>query len=256
LQPETLTILSLGFVLGLKHALDADHLIAVATIVSDRKGWLSSSIVGIIWGIGHTLALLLIGLLVIAMQLEIPERVTQFLEFGVAAMLIVLGVNVLWKLYKGELLHLHLHKHHGHKHIHPHIHSFTTNHEHNESEQNHHAARRSWLDRLFKHVNEQKRSMLIGMIHGVAGSAGLMLIILATISSRKLGLLYIAVFGIGSIGGMMLMSTLIGLPFVLTSGKSLTLNKLVRAIAGITSLAFGIFLAWQIGVAEGLLIPR
>ena len=114
----------------------------------------------------------------------------------------------------------------------------------------------SLLERLLKHINEGKRSILIGMIHGMAGSAALMLVVLATISSTTLALSYIAVFGIGSVGGMMLMSTVIGLPFIFSANRSVTLNRIVRGIAGATSIVFGLFLGWQIGVVEGLFIPR
>jgi high-affinity nickel permease len=248
-----LTIVTLGFVLGLKHALDADHLIAVSTIVSERKGFFSSSLVGAMWGIGHTISLLLVGCFVIALQFQIPDRVALMMEFAVATMLILLGLNVLWKLYRGEMIHVHIHEHHGHKHVHPHIHPFNSAHQHSEDATHHQSP--SLLERLLKHINKSKRSILIGMVHGMAGSAGLMLIVLATIKSAQLALLYVAVFGVGSIGGMMMMSTVIGLPFMLTASTSLTLNKIVRGIAGITSVAFGVFLAWQIGVVDGLFVP-
>lgn len=256
MQTEVLATLSLGFILGLKHALDADHLIAVSTIVSERKGFFNSSIVGALWGVGHTASLLVVGLIVITLHVQIPDRVALAMEFGVAVMLVILGFHVLWKLYKGEVLHVHIHAHQGHHHIHPHIHSTETLHQHTSDASHHHFLKLSLLNRLLKHVSDGKRSILIGMVHGLAGSAALMLVVLATISSTKLALTYIAVFGVGSIGGMMLMSTVIGLPFMLTAGKSVLLNKVVRGIAGVTSVAFGFFLAWQIGVVDGLLIPQ
>jgi len=254
MQTEMFTILSLGFILGVKHALDADHLIAVSTIVSQRKGFLSSSLVGAMWGIGHTISLLLVGCLVVAFQFNIPERVASLMELAVAAMLIILGLQVLRKLIKGEMIHVHVHEHHGHKHVHPHIHPFKSIHQHTTDEPHHHAKKPTLFERMLKRVNNSKRSIFIGMVHGMAGSAALMLLVLATIKSTALALLYIAVFGFGSVGGMMLMSTLIGLPFMLTAGKSIALNKIVRGIAGATSVAFGLFLVWQIGVVGGLFI--
>ncbi len=249
-----ISVLGLGFVLGLKHALDADHLIAVSTIVSERKGFLSSSIVGALWGIGHTLSLLLVGCLVIALQFQIPERVALAMEFAVAAMLIILGLNVLWKLYRGEMIHVHVHEHHGHKHVHPHIHPFRFVHQHTNDASHHQTTKPSLLERMLKHVNTSKRSILIGMVHGVAGSAALMLIVLATIPSTSLALTYIGVFGVGSIGGMFVMSTLVGIPFVFTANKSFLLNRIVRGLAGTISVLFGLFLAWQIGFVDGLFI--
>jgi high-affinity nickel permease len=252
MQIEAITILGLGFVLGLKHAIDADHLIAVSTIVSERKGLFSSSIVGALWGIGHTISLLCVGGLVIAFRLNIPEHVALLMELAVAAMLIILGIQVLWKLYKGEMLHVHVHDHQGHQHAHPHIHPFASIHEHKGSESHHQPVRVGLLERMFKGIRSGKRSILIGMVHGIAGSAGLMLIVLATIKSTMIAVLYIGVFGVGSIGGMMLMSTVIGLPFMLTAGKSLRLNRLIRGIAGVTSVGFGVFLVWQVGFAGGV----
>jgi high-affinity nickel permease len=245
-------MLGLGFILGLRHALDADHLIAVSTIVSERKGLCSSSIVGALWGIGHTLALLAVGILVIVMQIKIPERVALAMEFGVAAMLVILGVNVLVKLSRGDTLHTHVHEHDGHLHVHPHTHPHRALHHHTSDALHHHTSKQTLLQRMLRHAHEGKRSILIGLIHGMAGSGGLMLIVLATISSTGAALAYIAIFGVGSIGGMVVMSTLLGLPFTATAHTFRTWNRVVRGVAGIASIAFGIFLGWQVGFVEGL----
>ena len=199
MQIEILTTIGLGFMLGLKHALDADHLIAVTTIISNQKSLRSSSLAGTVWGIGHTMSLLFIGLMVIFLQIHISEVVALTLESCVALMLIMLGIQNLWKLYRGELPHVHGKK--GHKH-----------------------------------------SLLVGIVHGMAGSAALMLLILATIQSSNLQLLYIMIFGLGSIIGMTMMSTLIGLPFVLAMNKSIRTHALIRGVAGTSSVVFGLFL--------------
>ena len=232
----SLSVLGLGFILGLKHALDADHLVAVSTIVSERKGFWSSSIVGALWGMGHTASLLIVGLMVIAFHFQIPDKIALAMEFAVALMLIILGVNVLWKIKKGAKFHIHTHEHDHHLHIHPHLHDVK------ESVQHAH-----------QHYSSKvgKKPFFVGMVHGVAGSAALMLVVLATISSRTLALMYIAIFGLGSVGGMFLMSALIGLPFSITS-KHEKLNKSIRTSAGIASLCFGLFYAWQIGITDGL----
>ena len=229
------SILVLGFVLGLKHALDADHLVAVSTIVSEKKGFWGSSLVGALWGLGHTASLLVVGLIVIAFHFQIPPKIALAMEFSVALMLILLGANVLWKVYKGGTFHVHTHEHHDHVHIHPHVHEHGSEREHN------HAA------------GVGKKPFFVGMVHGMAGSAALMLLVLATISSRALALLYIGIFGIGSVGGMFLMSALIGLPFAFTQ-KHARLNTIVRVTAGAVSVCFGLFLVWQIGFSEGLFL--
>jgi high-affinity nickel permease len=252
---ETFTILTFGFILGIKHALDADHLIAVATMVSERKGFFSSTLVGTFWGIGHTLSLLVVGCVVVFLQLQIPEKLALAMEFAVAAMLILLGMNVLWKLRKGETVHMHVHTHHGHVHIHPHAHPFQTPHEHVDEISHHEKLPSRILHKAMRHVAEGKRPILIGMVHGMAGSAALMLVVLATIQTTTLALMYIAVFGIGSIGGMVVMSTVVGLPFVFTAKKTIALNRIVRGMAGVLSVVFGLLLAWQIGIGSGLLLP-
>ena len=230
---SSLSILALGFILGLKHATDADHLIAVSTIVSERKGFWSSSIVGALWGLGHTASLIVVGLLVIAFHFQIPEKVAMTMEFMVAVMLIALGVNVLWKIKRGAMLHVHTHVHHDRLPVHPHVHEPGKEHTHDHG------------------LLVGKKPLLVGMVHGMAGSAALMLVVLATISSQSLALLYIAIFGIGSIGGMLVMSTLIGLPFFFTL-KHDGFNRWIRTSAGIISVVFGLFYAWQVGFVDGL----
>jgi ABC-type nickel/cobalt efflux system permease component RcnA len=220
------SILALGFTLGLKHALDADHLVAVSTIVSGRRGILGSSVVGGLWGLGHTLSLVVVGLLVIALHIRIPERVAMGMEFTVALMLVILGVNVLRKMREGRG-HVHTHAHGGISLAHGHPHGA---------------------------LSGGKRSVFIGMVHGLAGSAALMLVVLTTIPSPGLAMTYIAVFGFGSVGGMMLMSTLLGLPFALTAGKFESFNSVIRGISGAVSVGFGLFLAWQIGILQGLFL--
>lgn len=220
------SILALGFTLGLKHALDADHLVAVSTIVSGRRGILGSSIVGGLWGLGHTLSLLIVGLLVIALHIRIPEKAAMGMEFTVAIMLVILGLNVLRTMRKGRM-HAHTHTHGALTHIHDHAHGA---------------------------LSGGKRSVFIGMVHGLAGSAALMLVVLTTIPSAGLAMIYIGVFGFGSVGGMMLMSTLLGLPFALTARRFESFNSVIRGISGAVSVGFGLFLAWQIGIMQGLFL--
>src|ERR1041385_1596266 len=121
-----LSLLGLGFVLGLKHALDADHLAAVSTIVSEKRSLLSSSLTGVWWGLGPTISLLIAGVLVMLLHVQIGPRTEKALEFCVGLMLIVLGVNALRKVVHGGRVHMHVHEHGGHWHVHPHIHEKTT----------------------------------------------------------------------------------------------------------------------------------
>ena len=233
---STFSVLAFGFVLGLKHAVEADHLAAISTIVSERRSVLSSVVVGCLWGVGHTISLLVAGAAVILLHVRIGERTALALEFCVGLMLVALGVNALRKLARGGHLHLHAHRHGGREHVHPHVHGR----EPETDPHTHHGLRPGM------------RPLVIGMIHGLAGSAALMLLVLSTISQPLVGLLYIAVFGVGSIGGMMIMSALVGLPLYLTATRFRRANLMMRGLAGLFSLSFGLFMVYEIGIAGGL----
>lgn len=226
ITPElsTFSVLAIGFVLGLQHATEADHLAAVSTIVSEKKNLFTASIVGGLWGIGHTISLFVVGLVVILLKFQISESLEAKLEACVGAMLVLLGLNALRKLFQASKVHVHSHEHDGHKHVHIHTHS-------EGSERSHH--------RL------SPRSVVIGMVHGLAGSAALMLLVVPTIPSPAIALLYIVIFGIGSIGGMMAMSFLIGLPFHFTAGRFDILNRGIRLVAGLFSLGLGFSIMYE-----------
>jgi len=226
INPElsTFSVLVIGFVLGLQHATEADHLAAVSTIVSEKKNLFTASIVGGLWGVGHTISLFTVGLVVILLKFQISESLETKLEACVGAMLILLGLNALRKLFQASKVHVHSHEHDGHKHVHIHAHS-------KSAEESHH--------RL------SPRSIFIGMVHGLAGSAALMLLVVPTIKSESVALLYILIFGIGSIGGMMAMSFLIGLPFHFTAGRFDVLNRGIRLVAGLFSLGLGFSIMYE-----------
>jgi len=233
---STPAILGLGFLIGLKHATEADHLAAVSTIVTERRSLWSSAIVGGIWGLGHTISLLIVGIFVLLLNFQVSEQAERMLEFGVGVMLVLLGLNVLRKIMQGGKLHFHTHEHGERIHAHPHLHEVGRA----DAPDTHHGL-------LFS-----PRALLVGMVHGLAGSAALMLLILPTIESRPLGLLYIIVFGIGSIGGMMLMSFLVALPFTLTALRFNRFNYLLQSIAGLISIGLGLYIIYEKGVVEGL----
>lgn len=230
-------ILGLGFALGLKHATEADHLAAVSTIVSERKSLWSSAFIGGLWGLGHTISLFIAGVFVLLLNFQISERTERFLEFSVGIMLVLLGLNVLRKILKGGKLHFHPHEHGAHPHAHPHLHANSLE----DDSETHHGFKFS------------PRSLIIGMVHGMAGSAALMLLVIPTIESRVVGLLYIVIFGIGSIGGMMIMSFLVGLPFHLTSKNFNRMNYILQSVAGFASVAIGLYIIYEKGIVEGLI---
>jgi sulfite exporter TauE/SafE len=229
-------VLGVGFLIGLKHATEADHLAAVSTIVSERKSLLSSMFIGGVWGLGHTISLVIAGIFVLLLDFQISEQTERMLEFGVGVMLVLLGLNVLRKIVQGGTLHFHAHEHGARQHVHAHLHELGAADEPNT----HHG------------FSFSPRALVIGMIHGLAGSAALMLLVIPTIDSRLLGLLYIIIFGVGSIGGMMLMSLLVGLPFSLTALRFNRFNSLLQSVAGLISVGLGFFIIYEKAVTEGL----
>jgi len=212
--------LGIGFLLGLRHATDADHIAAVATFVSRDRGLLRSCLVGTFWGAGHTAALLTAGLATIIFKITISPAVEKTLEIVVAMVLIVLGVHVLLRVLAPVRQHRHGQTNSGtldgDADVHQHRHVLTFG----------------------------SRPFLIGLLHGLAGSAALTLLVLATISSPLASVLYIVVFGIGSTAGMLAVSGLIALPFLLTAGRVDRLNTLIRATAGASSVILGVWLVW------------
>lgn len=233
-------LLGLGLIFGLKHATEVDHVVAISTIVSRNRSLLVSTLVGALWGAGHTAALLVTGVIVLAFRVAIPESVSSWLEFGVALMIIALGAGALWRaLRKGSNVHLHEHSHDGVPHVHVHFHESTTRHDQKHNGAHNHAIKAIGV-----------KPVLIGAMHGLAGSAALTLLVLTQIKSAWLGLLYLAVFGLGSIAGMLLMSGLIGLPFVLTSQRLSGLHHRLQAAVAVLSIAFGLWYAYQTGFAH------
>ena len=217
-----MAVLLIGFVFGLYHAIEADHLAAVSAIVSEHKNVLTASIIGGFWGLGHTISLFIVGALVIFVNLQFSESTKQYLEGIVGVMLVLLGLNALRKIFTAEKIHTHTHSHDGHKHSHLHLH------QDEKSEASHHRF--------------APRSVAVGMVHGLAGSAGLMILVLQSIESPWVALLYIAIFGVGSIAGMMIMSLLMGLPLYFTAGRFTAVNKGIRFLAGAFSLVWGAML--------------
>jgi nickel/cobalt exporter len=228
-----ISVLGIGLVFGLKHALEADHVAAVSIVVSERRSLWSASLVGALWGIGHTLALLAAGGAVILLHLEISDRTALGLELVVALMLIALGANALRTLWRGGHLHAHAHRN-GRRHVHPHAHQGG--------------------DDPHTHHRIGLRPVLIGMVHGLAGSAALMLLVLSTLPSPLLGFAYIAVFGAGSIGGMLAVSVLMSLPLQFTARRVAGVYTTVRTLAALFSFSFGVAMAYGIVVVDRLLV--
>jgi sulfite exporter TauE/SafE len=205
-EPSNLLVLGLGFMLGLKHAADPDHIVAVTTFVGKSKHLGRACAIGLFWGLGHTIALSIVGLLVIGMKIPISKWLADRMELIVAVMLVILGARLI------ATVHTRWHQHH---------HDI------------------QWL-RL------GVRPLLVGIVHGTAGSAALTLLVLSTISSTWNGLLYILVFGVGSMFGMLAISVLLSFPFQLAGERWTSLIRPLQVSVGVLTCAFGIFIAARI----------
>lgn len=230
LDTEFLTIVGLGFVLGLRHALDTDHLAAVSTVLAQRPSLRASSMIGFSWGLGHTSVLLLVGAVVLMLRMPIPEPLALAAEFGVGAMLVCLGAMLGLRLVR-ERWHVHRHDHDGAPHVHLHSHALVEDHGHIHW----------WRDSV--------RPFCIGMAHGLAGSAALLLMVLSSARSVLEGLAYIALFGVGSILGMMAVGMAVSLPVLWSLNLGRPVFLAVQGLASLGSVAVG--LAMMLHIAFG-----
>jgi high-affinity nickel-transport protein len=255
-----LAILAIGFLLGMRHATDPDHVIAVSTIVSRERSIPKAGLIGILWGCGHTLTIAVVGSAIILFGAVIPPRAGLTMEFSVGLMLILLGVLNLTGAMKWlsekfspshpsvKGTHAHLHEHDHHLHFHWHTHS---------SKANHHAdslTTPNWLRKPFVRLGlfHALRPLLVGIVHGLAGSAAVALLVLGTIRNPKWALLYLLIFGVGTIAGMMLITAALALPFSLAGHRFEWLNRSLVLGSGLLSLCFGVFVCYDVGFVNGL----
>ena len=213
-----LPLVVLGFFLGMRHATDPDHVLAVTTIVAQQRKMRGATLVGAIWGAGHTLTVLLVGGAIIVFGLVIPPRLGLTLELVVAAMLVVLGwLNLSGFLRSVDQL---AHEHH----VVP--------------------AKSAGLGRFV-------RPLAIGLVHGLAGSAAVALLVLGTVHDALAGVAYLALFCVGTVAGMTVMTSALAVPFV-AFGKSAAFQRRLAQGTGAMSILFGLFLAYQVGITDGL----
>lgn len=192
------SVLLMGFLIGLRHALEADHLAAVASLATGGRGWRSALRLGLAWGLGHAVTLILVASVVLVMGGLVPEAVAVVLEGLVGAMLVVLGSDVLLRAVR-QRIHFHAHRHGESVHVHAHSHAGEG--EHRASRHDHRHAGASCL-----------RAGVIGSVQGLAGSAALILLSLGALQSAWTGFAYVFLFGFGTLVGMGCLSCAIALP--------------------------------------------
>jgi high-affinity nickel-transport protein len=198
-----LSLLLLSLLIGVRHAADPDHIVAVTTIVARERSVLRAAVAGVAWGAGHTCTVLLVGGLIILFRLTVPPRLGLALEFLVALMLIGLGALTLAA-----------------SHRHP---------------------RPSTL-----------RPLLVGVVHGLAGSAAVALLVLATIPDPRWAIAYLLVFSLGTVTGMAGTAVVIAAPARAAATRFGGAPRALRLASGALSLAFGLFLAHRVGIVDGL----
>ena len=232
-----LEVLFLGFLIGLRHALEADHVAAVASLASAEKSVGRIVAHGVVWGIGHSATLLAVGGAVVLLGVSMPERLAVWLELAVGVMLIGLGAWVLIRLAR-DRIHFHAHRHHGSV-VHFHAHSHAgENTPHDAARHDHvHAPGLPW------------RTLLVGVMHGMAGSAALLLLTAASFTSAPLGLLYIALFGAGSVVGMAALSAVIAVPMRYSAGMMSWSRHALQATIGGATVVLGAVMVYEFGGA-------
>jgi high-affinity nickel-transport protein len=264
-------LLFLGFFLGMRHATDADHVVAIATIVSRQRTLRGSALIGGAWGIGHTLTILVVGSAIILFGVVIPARVGLAMELAVGIMLVLLGLLTLTGL--GRVIrdaagghgprpgHAHGHGH-GHDHDYPHDHAhahgdYVHQHAHGHGSGEHgHGDDQTPLARIDRWLGgltlyHYLRPLVVGIVHGLAGSAAVALLVLAAVRDPGWAMAYLLLFGIGTILGMMLITMALAAPFAFSWTTLPRFNWQLRVASGLLSFGFGLLLIYEIGFAAG-----
>lgn len=253
------SIIALGFFLGMRHATDPDHVIAVTTIVTRQRNLTRAALIGAFWGVGHTVTIFVVGAGIILFNLVIPARVGLSMELSVAVMLIILGLmNVAAFLRSmpaasvpadhGEVIHSHPHRHGDYVHSHAHGHDPEV-HPHGPAQ-----TPLAFLDRILAKVGlyQHLRPLVVGIVHGLAGSAAVALLVLTTIRNSHWAIAYLLVFGVGTIAGMMVITMSVASTLKIVAGKRQSVSRILGMASGLLSLAFGLLVAYQICVVNGL----
>jgi ABC-type nickel/cobalt efflux system permease component RcnA len=271
---QSLPVVLVGFLLGMLHATDADHVAAVSTIVSRQGSVRGAAGIGLLWGLGHTLTVFGVGAAIILFNLVMPPRLELAMEFCVALMLMLLGFVTLKRVGQhvrstitpavadGSLGHAHAERvHEAHEHLHRHG-DYVHAHRHGHGAQGHGADGHGhvdtplgWLDRQLGGLRPYQalRPIAIGIVHGLAGSAAVALLVLTQIREPLWAVAYLLLFGVGTAAGMMLMTSVIALPFIGARQRPL-LNLGLQVVAGAASLGLGCWMAWKLGVSDGLFV--
>ncbi len=252
-------IIAVGFFLGMRHATDPDHVIAVSTIVTRQPNLARAALIGAFWGLGHTVTIFVVGTAIILFNLTIPARIGLSMELSVGVMLIVLGILNLASFFRSlpdapvhthdsTTVHSHHHSHGDYIHRHPHGH---------QPEVHPHAPGQTpvaFLDGALgkSGLYQLVRPLAVGIVHGLAGSAAVALLVLATIRNPQWAIAYLLVFGVGTIAGMMVITMSLASALKVVGARSKNVSRRLAMASGLLSLAFGCLVVYQIGFVHGL----
>ena len=218
-----LALLALGFFLGMRHATDADHVVAVTTIVSRKRTLAAALPIGALWGLGHTLTIVLVGGAIVLFGVVISPRLGLGMELSVALMLIVLGAMNVWAFVRD---------------VPALAHDGADGHDHGE------------VGTALGFAS--LRPLLVGVVHGLAGSAAVALLVLGTIRDAAWAIAYLIVFCVGTIAGMAVITAALAVPVVAAAERFARIHRALGVTTGVASLAFGAAIAYQIGFVHGL----
>jgi high-affinity nickel permease len=252
-----LALIGVAFLLGVRHATDPDHVIAVSTIVSRQRSIRHASLIGALWGLGHTVTIFFVGVAIILFHMAIPPRIGLAMELSVGLMLIFLGVLNLTGIMQWitnrftpirnhvGIIHFHTHQHEG---------GFRSHIRGQES----HIYLSQKPKGIFQNALQQfgiyqlLRPLAVGLVHGLAGSAAVALLVLTAIRDTRWAIVYLLIFGLGTIAGMMLITMIIGAPFAYSGKRFVPFNRGLGLASGLVSIAFGLFITFQVGFTDGL----
>jgi hypothetical protein len=205
---NTLGLIGIGFALGVRHAADTDHVVAVTAIAAGHRRVLPAALVGAYWGLGHTLTILGVGGTIVLLNLVVPPRLGLAMEFVVGIALVVVGASNLTDRNRAQV--------------------------------------------PDAGTRQGRRAFALGLVHGLAGSAAVALLVLATVHDPWAGCAYLVVFGLGTVAGMVLITLAVAAPAALLGRRVAASGPGLRVATGILSVAFGLYTMFDVGFVDGL----